>query len=147
MKRIITGVNDLATVRPDLLKEWNFKKNDDLGFRPETITPGSGKMVWWKCSVCGFEYKKKVCEVNNGHGCKLCAYRTIGEKNSGIFAKRNKNSKTVADYPEIAKEWDNTKNGDLTPDIITSGSEKKIWWLCPKGHRASFCPCRSIGLR
>jgi hypothetical protein len=24
--------------------------------------------------------------------------------------------------------------GDLTPNDFTYGSNKKVWWLCPKGH-------------
>tara|TARA_B100000315_G_C14397476_1_gene504867 strand:- start:107 stop:301 length:195 start_codon:yes stop_codon:yes gene_type:complete len=35
-------------------------------------------------------------------------------------------------FPEIAKEWHPTKNGDLTPDKVTYGSNKKVWWQCPK---------------
>lgn len=26
------------------------------------------------------------------------------------------------------------KNGDLTPEDISSGSGKEVWWLCPAGH-------------
>jgi len=36
--------------------------------------------------------------------------------------------------PKLAKEWHPTRNGDLTPDHITCGSIKKVWWLCTKGH-------------
>lgn len=38
------------------------------------------------------------------------------------------------EYQELAKEWHPTKNGELTPKDITSGSGKKVWWLCSKGH-------------
>ena len=31
--------------------------------------------------------------------------------------------------PELAKEWHPTKNGELTPDGIRFGSDKKVWWL------------------
>ena len=31
--------------------------------------------------------------------------------------------------PELAKEWHPTKNGELTPDGIGFGSDKKVWWL------------------
>lgn len=34
-------------------------------------------------------------------------------------------------YPEIAKEWHPTKNGNLTPDLFTPGSTEYVWWLCP----------------
>lgn len=37
-------------------------------------------------------------------------------------------------YPEIAKEFHPTKNGELKPENVTKGSSKKIWWLCPNGH-------------
>lgn len=37
-------------------------------------------------------------------------------------------------HPEISKSWDKEKNGDLTPDKVVSGSAKKVYWICPKGH-------------
>lgn len=35
---------------------------------------------------------------------------------------------------ELAKEWHLTKNGKITPDNITVGSDRKAWWLCEKSH-------------
>jgi len=37
-------------------------------------------------------------------------------------------------HPEVAKQWHPTKNADLSPFDITSGSNKKVWWKCPKGE-------------
>jgi len=37
-------------------------------------------------------------------------------------------------YPKLATEWHPTKNGNLTPNDISGGSEKKVWWKCPKGE-------------
>ena len=37
-------------------------------------------------------------------------------------------------YPHLVKEWHPTKNGELTPNEVTHGSSKKVWWLCSKGH-------------
>lgn len=37
-------------------------------------------------------------------------------------------------HPDIAKEWHHNKNGDLTPNIISKWSSKKVWWICNKGH-------------
>ena len=34
-------------------------------------------------------------------------------------------------YPELAAQWHPTKNGDLTPDMVTCGSNKKVCWLLP----------------
>lgn len=35
-------------------------------------------------------------------------------------------------YPEIAAEWDYDKNHGLTPDMVSSGMHKKVFWRCPK---------------
>ena len=46
-----------------------------------------------------------------------------------------KNKKSLAEtHPEIAKQWHPTLNGDLTPNDITKGSVKRIWWKCDKGN-------------
>ena len=37
-------------------------------------------------------------------------------------------------YPELAKEWHPTRNGDLTPEEVTPGSDRKVWWRCSQGH-------------
>ena len=33
--------------------------------------------------------------------------------------------------PDLAKEWHPTKNGDLKPTDVTSGTDKKGWWYLP----------------
>lgn len=38
------------------------------------------------------------------------------------------------DRRELLDQWHPGKNGDMTPDKITSGSQKKIWWCCDQGH-------------
>ena len=45
------------------------------------------------------------------------------------------NSKSLANnYPEVAKEWHPTKNGKITPKMVSYGTSKKMWWQCEKGH-------------
>ena len=33
--------------------------------------------------------------------------------------------------PELAKQWNPTKNGTLTPKDVTANSNKKVWWIYP----------------
>ena len=33
-------------------------------------------------------------------------------------------------FPNIASQWHSTKNGDLSPDKVTYGSNKIVWWKC-----------------
>ena len=37
-------------------------------------------------------------------------------------------------FPEIAKDWHPTKNGDLTPSDVVAGTGQRVWWKCPRGH-------------
>jgi len=36
--------------------------------------------------------------------------------------------------PEIAKEWNYEKNGNLKPEHFAANSNKRVWWKCSKGH-------------
>lgn len=35
-------------------------------------------------------------------------------------------------YPQIAKEWDYKKNIGISPDEVSFGSGKSVWWKCTK---------------
>jgi hypothetical protein len=36
--------------------------------------------------------------------------------------------------PEVAAQWHPTRNGSLSPNDVSYGSSKKIWWICKEGH-------------
>lgn len=122
MVRLIKGENDLATLYPALAKEWHPTKNGNL--KPEDVTPGSGKEVWWLCSE-GHPYLMEVNQrAKRGYGCPYC---------SGHRALKGVNDLATT-HPDLAKEWNYEQNGNLTPHNVTAGSRKKVWWLCEKGH-------------
>ena len=37
-------------------------------------------------------------------------------------------------YPHLENEWDYAKNGSVLPTTLSFGSDKQVWWICPKGH-------------
>ncbi|MBR2848255.1 MAG: zinc-ribbon domain-containing protein [Clostridia bacterium] len=133
---VIKGKNDLQTINPILVKEWNYEKNN--GLTPLDITPNSDKKVWWKCSN-GHEWQARIADRNSGHGCPYCA----GQK---VLKGRN-DLQTV--NPILAKEWNYEKNDGLTPTDVMPNSSKKVWWKCSKDHewqatiadRNSGCGC------
>ena len=55
-KKIVKS-NSLKTLDPKLAKEWHPTKNDPM--RPEDVTYGSGKMVWWLCPE-GHEWESRI---------------------------------------------------------------------------------------
>ena len=43
-------------------------------------------------------------------------------------------SDRLIDNKELMKEWNQEKNILYNPADLTSGSSKKVWWKCEKGH-------------
>ena len=123
------GFNDLLTIRPDLAREWHPTKNGDL--TPEDVTAGTNKEVWWYLPYddpntrrhFDFEWKAKVNSRSrkNGVGCPYTAGKSAWPGFNDL----------ATTHPELAKEWHPVKNGDLTPEKVTAGCSKKVWWCLP----------------
>lgn len=116
--------NSLAVKCPELISEWNDVKNIK---GPYDVSAGSNEKVWWKCPT-GHSYDMRISSRTGSQKCG-CPYCSIPAKR---VLKGFNDLQTR--YPEIAKEWHPTKNGDLSPDNVLCGSAKKIWWLGKCGH-------------
>ncbi len=117
----IKGETDLATTNPELAKEWNYNKNENL--KPTDIKAGANKKVWWKCEK-GHEWEAIVNNRKKGKGCPYC---------SGVKVLKGFND-LVTTNPELAKEWNYNKNTELSPSEVTCNSNRIVWWKCEKGH-------------
>lgn len=106
---------------PLLTAEWDDEKNAPL--TPQDVTPGSHKLIWWRCPK-GHSYRSAVKTRVQGSGCPYCAGKSVLPEENSL----------AAEYPSIAKEWDAAKNGPLLPTQVISGTRRKVWWRCPKGH-------------
>ena len=115
---------------PELSREWNYFKNEKIS--PENVTPRSHKLVWWKCAKCKYEWKSTVDNRAKGQGCPKCS------KNKRAETRRiniiDQKGSLLDNNPSLAKEWHPTKNGNMHPSSVLSGSTKKVWWLGDCGH-------------
>lgn len=137
-KKVLAGFNDLATTDPELLKNWDYEKND---IKPEEINRGSHKKVWWRCAL-GHSYEAAVYSHAAGADCPYCTGRKVLVGFNDL----------ATTHPKVAAEWDTELNGSLEPEMVTKGSNKKVWWQCAEGHvwqatifsrtrtRAAGCP-------
>ena len=116
--------NSLAKQFPALAAEWDDEKNAPL--TPRDVTTGSHKLIWWRCQK-GHSYHSAVKTRVQGSGCPYCAGKSVLPEENSL----------AAEYPVIVKDWDAAKNKPLTPNQVISGTKRKVWWLCPKGH--SWC--------
>ena len=119
--RPIAGVNDLGTLYPWLVQEWDQEENG--GLTPSDVFPKSNKKVGWVCSR-GHKWKTKIYHRTDGTGCPYCAglKPIIGE--TGLETLK----------PDIASQWHPTKNGDNLPSQYTCFSHHEAWWICKEGH-------------
>ncbi|MGG0237780.1 zinc-ribbon domain-containing protein [Bacillus rhizoplanae] len=121
-RKVLKGFNDLSTLNPKLAKEWHPNKNGEL--QPTQFTLGSDKKIWWQCDK-GHEWEAKVDQRSRlKSGCPYCSGNRaiIGETDLATL------------MPELSTQWHPTKNLNLSPSQIKKSSNKKVWWLCDKGH-------------
>lgn len=117
------SINPLSLTHPLVAAEWHPVKNG--GLSPDSITQGSAKVVWWQGTQCGHEWDAKVC-VRTGQmqGCPYC-------NSKRVLAGFND---LATSHPHLVDEWHPVKNDDLTPQMVVSGSERKVWWRGECGH-------------
>jgi len=113
-KQVLIGFNDLKSLFPEIASQA-------LGWNPEEFTAGSGKKKDWKCEY-GHVWNAVIASRTgkDKSGCGVCSGKqvVIGVNDLKTF------------FPNIAAEadgWDPTK--------ITSGSGKKLLWVCNFGHK------------
>lgn len=129
---VLIGFNDITTTHPELASEWHHTKNGKL--TPQQVSAGSQKKIWW-LGKCGHTWETPIHSRTKGIGCPICWGRTTLKGFNDLETR----------FPELVKEWHPTKNGDFMPDMITPGSDKKVWWLCAKGHEWYVPPSSRTG--
>ena len=135
-KRLVPGVNDLATLRPDIAADWDYEKNG--GLKPSDVTALSGRKVWWKCRR-NHSWAARIQDRSTNCGCPFCGGRRVLAGFNDLATLR----------PDIAAQWDYEKNGALQPSQVTLCSGIHVWWKCEHGHswraaigvRTSGCNC------
>lgn len=97
--------------KPELLEDWDYEKNE--GIDPESVSAYSHIKYHWKCKN-GHSYKAAPDNLmRHNTRCPICV-------SFGYL------------YPEIAKEWHPTANGDKTPFDFTVQSQYNAEFICSK---------------
>lgn len=120
-RKVVAGVNDLATLRPNLAIEFSLDLNSPV--LPNQVPSNSNKAFWWTCGK-GHSWQNTLSNRVKGQRCPFCTGRRAitGETDLG------------STHQELALEWHPTLNGDLQASHVKRGSGKKVWWLCEQGH-------------
>jgi hypothetical protein len=118
-RKRIAGENDLATTWKLAADQWHPTKNGSL--LPTEVSDKSEVKVWWLCEK-GHEWESTP--ADRGNDCPICINRKLLSGFNDL--------KTVE--PQLVTQLHQKLNGDFDPSQILAGSEKKVWWLCEKGH-------------
>jgi hypothetical protein len=133
--------NTLAALFPEVAAQWHPEKNGTS--TPADVVAASTRIVWWRCDVderhvWHTSVRDRTRDLSS---CPFCANRRVCASNSLLAMVRH-----------VAVEWHSSRNGALSPDHVTPGSARRVWWRCRtcehewrasvanRVSRASGCP-------
>lgn len=118
-RRIVAGINDLATVNPELAKQYS-KSNK---VKATEVSGRSSRSALWECAN-GHEWKASILKRVNGQQCPEC-------RKQGLLPRAKKNKTFLSTLnPLTVDEWDYENNPDgKDPSNIPAHSRKKYSWI------------------
>ena len=93
--------------------------------------------MWWKCKKCEYEWQDTPKHRYSGRGCPNCARK--GRIITRI-EKMTTNGRSLFNWCEKNGDWGNqllsewSEKNDFSPEKITFGSSRKVWWKCTSAH-------------
>lgn len=135
-KQPIPGCTDLATLRPDLIEEWNYEANEK---GPESYTVGSNQKVIWKCKSYEKSWTDTINHRTHGRGCPFCAGKRPIPGLTDLATSR----------PDLVEEWDRDNNANGPEQYTVSSRYEAIWkcktcrqsWHATIAQRTHGCGC------
>ena len=121
-KVVVPGENDLATLYPEIAAQWDGEKNGRL--TAKEVSPYSNRKAWWRCRE-GHSWQAAIAaRTKRKTGCPYCTGRKVLAGYNDLA--------TVE--PFVAMQWHPALNVPLTPEQVTAGSRRQVWWQCSLGH-------------
>lgn len=108
--------NAMLKVNPHLWCEWDFEKNNELGYNIWDMTKGSNKRALWRCPVCTHEWGAKINDRST-RKCAVCSNREIKVGFNDMWTTNLELAKLLAN-PEDGYKY-------------MQSSHVKVDWKCP----------------
>ncbi|MCM3387217.1 zinc-ribbon domain-containing protein [Ureibacillus chungkukjangi] len=110
----VNETNSLASLNPELAKEWHPSKNG--GLTPYDVTSKARKTIWW-FGECGHEWKNTILNRNlDKNNCPICSNKKVLKGFNDIWTTD----------PEVAKLLLDSDDGYK----YIRGSNVKLDWIC-----------------
>lgn len=126
------GVNSLGDLRKDMLAEWYWEKNNELGIDPYTISPYYNKKVWWKCKKGHHWFTSPHARINQKdkskiYGCRFCDKQEMWPGDTDALTVLTKLNRQ-----DVIEEFYLADNNGLRLENLFYHSTKQYNFKCPK---------------
>lgn len=124
---IVQGVNDLGSFYPNLVAEWDYEAEENIGLSPFSVSRATNRKVGWVCKL-GHKYVTTIAtRTQDKTGCPYCGNRKVLQGFNDL----------ASTFPEVAAEWDYEAeiNKGFSPVSVVGGGRRKAAWVCGSGHR------------
>lgn len=111
-----TASTSFADKQPALAALWHAEKNGTLG--PRDVDSTHAGYCWWRCPK-GHDFRRAPVVMLRDAACPSCALAQTS---------------LAAVNPAAAAEWNQARNGQVTPHDVEADHMMNAWWTCPKGH-------------
>ena len=112
--RVVTGINDLSTLKSELASEWSEKNK----IKPTEVSIGSHKKVIWKCKLEHEWIATVKSRSINRTGCPYCSHNKVLAGFNDLATL----------FPEVADEW--SDKNEKKPTEVMAFANSKAWWKC-----------------
>ena len=108
---------------PHLVAQWDTAANGEL---TTAVASRSHRRVRWRCAH-GHTWTAAVYSRTQGTGCPYCSGNRATPETS-----------LAARHPDLLTDWDHDRNGTLDPATLRPGSNRRVWWRCPRDPTHSW---------
>jgi hypothetical protein len=120
-KKVVAGINDLASSFPEVAKYFDLRMNK---YDTSEVTSHSGKKAFWFCDE-GHTYESVIASrVLQRSNCPVCTLKVFQEGSNDLSTT----------HPQLLLAWHASLNLPLLPIQLTASSREKVWWQCTKTH-------------
>lgn len=125
-KKLIPGVNDLATLRPEIAAAIT----ESSPSHSWEILPYSRSIIEVRCPGCGEERATKACTITSAF-CRRCAMG-VAQQRRVVKLEDSLSHR----FPEIASQV--SPESSLQPSEVSAYSTKELLWICDNGEEHCY---------
>jgi superfamily II DNA or RNA helicase/DNA-directed RNA polymerase subunit RPC12/RpoP len=113
INKVVTKINNLAVVYPDLAKDYSDKNK----LPANKVYARTDTKLWWKCHICEYKWQASGYQRAKGGVCPSCTNRAVSSTNN-----------LATTHPELAKEY--SGKNKLPASQVKARTHERYWWEC-----------------